>query len=238
MHYATYFKTGQKILLRTVSQGLEPKLFEEITVHMERCGVDYFDLSLPYEPDDDAPLFGSETEFHLVSDAYGLGVQLTGHFLTQLSQTMIRIRPHDDLQVFSRRQYPRIDMSAKIYCVRGKGSLRTWQARWRAALKGVAEGNVPPLLVTLRPNLSASGLRIPLREPVTPAELCLVYLDPGDAKPPVCALCETVWTGKSSSDEELPTGLRFVSILAADQERLAAIVLAELKRQGGTAAAG
>jgi hypothetical protein len=173
--------------------------------------------------------------FSLLAEAFGLGIQMTGDFVGIVGNGVIRIRPHGNMEVFSRREYPRVEVSTGVHCMRGKWTLRTGRSRWHAAVKTIEQDSgvsAQRHLVRLPVNLSAGGIRLSLKGPVQSSELCLVLIDPADKQLPICALCEVAWTGNPDEHELLPVGLRFVNILQDDRKRIDSYVREQLKLQG------
>lgn len=234
MSYSKYFKSGQEVLLLNMSED-SPKQTESITSHLLRCTDTHIDLTLPYAVADihDIP-FAPGTKFCLLSNALGLGIQLTGHLQEVVGRSVIRIKPHDALEVFGRRKFLRAELTVGVFCKRGPGTLRTYRTQWNAALKSLAAGTAfPPGFSPARvtANVSAGGIAITLSPPAAIAELCLVLLDILDGGQPIIALCEVMWTEMTNSGQQT-AGLRFAQVLKADQERINNKVMDELKRQG------
>lgn len=234
MNYSKYFKSGQEILLLNLTEDI-PKRTETITAYLLRCTDDFFDLTLPYNVNDsnDFP-FDMGTTFRLLSNALGLGIQLTVQLKELVSRSVIRVTPNAEMEVFGRRKFLRADMTVGVYCKRGAGTLRAYRSQWNAAMKSLAAGTAfPPGFSPARVeiNLSAGGLALQLTPPAATAELCIVLIDLADGEPPVIALCEVVWIEMGESGKQT-SGLRFVEIMKADQERINKIVIEELKKQG------
>ena len=148
--------------------------------------------------------------------------------------SILRIRPNDDLEVFSRRAYPRVDLTSTALVLRGVGSLTACRKHWNAATRALAAGKgIPPNLTPrqMKINLSAGGLALPLAPPVREAELCLVYLALDTGKLALWTGCEVAWT-QTANDGVQANGLRFVAIMANDRTRLNDYVCGELRRQG------
>lgn len=234
MSYSKYFKSGQEIVLLNQTET-SPKWTETISANLLRCTDEYIDLTLPYPITDtqDIP-FAQGTQFCLLSNALGLGIQLTGHLQEIVGRSVIRITPHDDMEVFGRRKFLRADMNVGVFCKRGPGTLRTYRTQWNAALKSLAAGTAfPPGFspAKIEVNLSAGGVAIPLSPPAAIADLCLILLDIYDGGQPIIALCEVVWAEMTESGQQT-AGLRFAQIMKADQERINNKVMDELKKQG------
>lgn len=212
-----------------------PKRTETITAYLLRCTDDFFDLTLPYNVNDgnDFP-FEMGTTFCLLSNALGLGIQLTAKLQELVGRSVIRVTPNGDMEVFGRRKFLRSDITVGIFCKRGPGTLRSYRTQWNAAIKSLAAGTaIPPGFSPARVeiNLSAGGLAMHLSPQAAIAELCIVLLELGDGNQPVIALCEVVWLEMGESGKQM-SGLRFVEIMKTDQERINNVVIEELKKQG------
>ena len=235
MHYDRYFKPRQKILLHVLNSGEEHHRSEVATAQVVACGADLIELLLPYPVHQgEGEVFAPGHRFELMAECYGMGLRLTGEVLDGGNGTTLRIRPNDDLEVFSRRSHPRIDLTANAIVLRGVGSLTACRKHWNAATRALAAGKgIPPNLTPrqMKINLSAGGLALPLAPPVREAELCLVYLALDTGKLALWTGCEVAWT-QTTNDGVQATGLRFVAIMASDRTRLNDYVCGELKRQG------
>ncbi|HEY6838926.1 MAG TPA: PilZ domain-containing protein [Geobacteraceae bacterium] len=234
MNYARYLKPRQKIQLLSVISG-EHARSEVTTAYVIGCDDERIDLSLPYPLHDaDGAPFAPGQEFVIMSDCFGMGLRLSATLEAYGKDATVRLIPRHDLQIFSRRAYPRADVMATVCCMRGKAPLRLFQKHWTAAVKQLAAGKGHPgtgRVKRLTINLSAGGISIPLEAPVREAELCLVFieLDPGLT---LWTVGEVVWT-KPVENGLQSTGLRFVEITASDQEKVNAFVVSVLQRQGG-----
>lgn len=233
MNCSKYFKSGQEILLLNLTDD-QPKRIETVTGHLLRCADDFIDVTLPYAVSDsqDFP-FERGTPFCILSNALGMGIQITGHLQEVVGRSVIRVSTHGDMEVFGRRKFLRADMTVGVFCKRGPGTLRAYRAQWNAALKAVAAGTAfPPGFspARIQVNLSAGGIAMPLTPPAAVAELCLMLLDLNDGAP-IVTLCEVMWVDATGTGKPV-TGLRFAQIMKADQERINNRVMDELKKQG------
>ncbi|HEY6007944.1 MAG TPA: PilZ domain-containing protein [Geobacteraceae bacterium] len=235
MHYDRYFKPRQKILLHLLDSGEEGRRSVVPTAEVRVCGADHIELALPYPVrQGEGEPFAPGQHFELMADCFGMGLRVTGVVLEGGSDTILRIRPNDDLEVFSRRAYPRVDLTTTALVLRGVGTLASCRKHWGNATRAMAAGKgLPPNLnpQPMRLNLSAGGLALPLAPPVREAELCLVYLELDNRKLTLWAGCEVAWT-KAASDGPQSTGLRFVAIMTDDRTRLNSFVCDELRRLG------
>lgn len=241
MNYAKYLKPRQKVQLLTVIPAGEPARFELTTAFVIGCDDDRIDISLPYPlHDGDGAPFAPGQEFIIMSDCFGMGLKLSATLVSYGKDATVTLRPRHNLEIFSRRAYPRADVIATVCCMRGKAPLRMFQKHWSAAVKQLAAGKGHPgtgRVKRLTINLSAGGISIPLEAPVREAELCLVFLELEPGVLSLWTVCEVVWT-KPPENGTQATGLRFVEITAPDQEKVNAFVVNLLHRLGSDVETG
>ena len=234
MDYTKYFKSKQQVLLKTLTEA-NPLRSEVFTAYLVRCCADFFEMELPYTfRNGSDQLFGAGTKICLLSDAFGMGVQLTGHFHSRTGETTFRITPHDDLVLFCRRKHCRVDIQAELFCKWGGRNLDALRGSWIASVHATEAGSpFPNSIIPVRReiNLSAGGLAIHPDSAISMGEFSLMMLILPDGTPPVWIIGEVVWTRTEETVEPL-AGLRFVEIMTADQERINMFVLNELKAQG------
>jgi c-di-GMP-binding flagellar brake protein YcgR len=225
MSFARYFKPGQKVLLRVMEP---PGRFEALTASFQEEGSDYFDLALPYHSEGGETYpFAPEMPLELMSDHLGLGVRLTCRFREQRNGNLIRVGITGGLQIFQRRQYRRVDATAGLRYTKGRGTLRSFREQWEKnsrILEATKDFSKLPPFPRTRINLSTGGMRFEIRAPVEVADLCLILLQLDPNARPFCILAEVVWLAEQQVDDRRAAGMRFVSILEADQKRLEAFV--------------
>lgn len=224
MLYQRYFKNGQRLLLTALEQPGGDGRTEILTATMEGGEDDVYILSLPYSDDatEQYP-FCTGMAFELSSEALGLGIRVSASVKEKIDGKRIALKINPDLQMFQRRNRPRIDCQLGIRFTRGQGSLKALRATWEKNVKVLQNRNAPISLEgfsTCQLNLSSGGIRFSLRAPVTEAEICLMLIDLKDDMPPICALAEVVWTNPGQDETIISTGMRFINILAADQKRI------------------
>lgn len=225
MIYQRYFKNGQRLLLTSRASEQGEGRVELLTGFMDGGEDDTFILALPYSQDaaDQFP-FAEGMPFEISSEALGLGIRVSSTFEKKIDGRRIALKIKPDLQMFQRRGSPRLDCKLGIRFTRGQGALKSLRTTWE---KNVAVLRRPNAQVgldgfnTCQVNISAGGIRFPLRAPVSSSELCLMLIDLGDKKVPVCALAEIIWTRPEDQDENIiSTGMRFINILEEDQKRI------------------
>jgi c-di-GMP-binding flagellar brake protein YcgR len=197
MRYSKYFKSEQKIFLRSLTADATSGRLDALTVYFHEEHGDYFDLLLPYQTREEENFpFSPEMPFEILSDAMGLGVRLTGNFVEQRRQDLIRLRMNNDLQIFQRRLASRLDVTV-----------------------GLRYTKIPPFPRT-RVNLSNGGIRFQIKPPIRIADLCLLLLKLEENEAPLCALAEVVWLDEEEVQGRRCAGMQFLSILEADQKRI------------------
>ena len=231
MNYQRYFKSGQKILL-TALNNTEDARTELLTGEIFSSENDEFVITLPYSDDaaDQYP-FTPAMPFKISSEVMGLGVRLTAEFVKKIDGKKIALSVHSDLQMFQRRNSPRTDCKIGIRFTRGQGALKALRSTWEKNIKILKSPDAPLIFEGFKPchvNLSSGGIRFNLRPPAQPAELCLILLNLDDGMTPICTLAEIVWTRPENDETVIVSGMRFISILEADQQRISKFI----KQQG------
>jgi len=224
MLYQRYFKNGQRLLLTPLDLPSGHGRTELLTAFMDGGNDDVFILSLPYSDDatEQYP-FREGMSFEVSSEALGLGIRVTGHIEQKIDGKRLALKINPDLQMFQRRNQPRADCQLGIRFTRGQGALKTLRTTWEKNIQVLQSPNSPISMEGFnlcQINLSAGGIRFALRAPVSEAELCLMLIDIKDQKPPICALAEVVWIRPEQDETILSSGMRFINILEADQERI------------------
>ncbi len=220
MQFSRFYKNGQKIILRALDGSAAAGSFDSLTAYLQESSADHFDLLLPYDSSEGENYpFTPQMSFELLSDSMGLGLRMSATFKEQLGNDRVRLAINSDAQVFQRRQYRRLDLTAGLRYTRGRGKLRSFREQWQKNLQILAKGESARLnrFPRANVNLSAGGIRFSLKAPVEMADLCLLLLEL-DALAPICALAEVVWVQDKVVDERQVAGLRFINILESDQQ--------------------
>ncbi|MBE9486966.1 MAG: PilZ domain-containing protein [Desulfuromonadales bacterium] len=224
MIYQRYFKTGQQVLLTALDQRIDVVCTELLTASIAGGNSESFFLTLPYSENatDQFP-FTAGMKFEISSEALGLGVRLTGQFDKKIDGKIISLKVNPDLQMFQRRGKPRIDCEIGLRFTRGRGIMKTLRATWEKNIRLLHSPDAPLIFEGFKPckiNLSSAGIRLNLRAPASPTELCLILLNLEDGKAPICALAEIAWTRPEQEETVIVSGMRFINILAEDQARI------------------
>lgn len=240
MSYGRYFPTGQKTFLRRVFAEGQRTALDTITGYVTGTGVNHVDFSLPYGSDaaNDYP-FEPGMRFELLCDNKGMGLRLQASFRERLSSRDIRLQFEGNLEFISRRQYRRVDVTAWVGIKRGSGQLAEMRRAWEESLQQLQAGVSAARLTEFQKypiNLAGGGMRLPVKAPVNPAELFLVFLSIGDKGGIICAMAEVIWAGNPEPDGTQSAGLRFLNILENDQARIDKVVnelFRRLEQAGG-----
>jgi c-di-GMP-binding flagellar brake protein YcgR len=232
MNYARYFKTGQKVFLINISPDRRADLFESLSGVIAECGEHHFHLTFPYLSSSSGVFsFREGMYFKVTSETFGVGVQLSARYEGARADGSCRFSPTGDLELFQRRQIPRIDLALSLSAEQRPGSPAELQEEWDRRMSAGREGGVETShLVRCAVNLSAGGIRFETVGTVAVADLHLVDIDIEDGEAPLCAVAETVWVRQEG--DATVCGNRFIRILKRDQDRLVRLIVDRLGSQG------
>jgi hypothetical protein len=137
------------------------------------------------------------------------------------------------LEMFQRRVVPRVELSVRIFQLKGNFPLSFFRKEWKRVMDYLHKNGVLPGLVLQETwiNLSAGGIRLTVDANNRPTPLSMFFIALDDALP-VCALAETVW--EKRVDDEIHCGFRFIHILKSDQERINNCISDYIRKNGGT----
>lgn len=228
MPLARYFKQGQKILLHTRNPEILPGRREALSVFLHNLGPGYLDLLLPYgsQKGEEYP-FASEMPLEIHSETMGLGIRLSGTFHRRRGSSLIRVKVQNDLRLFQRSISPRLDLRTGLRYTRGRGTLRSFRDQWEKnvqILNATSDHSKIPPFPNCQLNLSSGGIRFSLTSSPEIADLCLLLLDLGNDGGPICTLAEVVWVKGESGGSRHTAGMRFISILESDQQKIDRLV--------------
>lgn len=235
MNYARYFSKDQKVFLINISSDREQEHFEALNGFIVDCGGDFFDVGFSYGASgDEIFAFREGMLFKMSSESFGVGVQLSAEFVGKQRNGIFRFKPTGNMELFQRRQVPRMDLTLPICTVRKQLPPGELLIEWKRLVKYVQKSGAPPQISFVkRPiNLSAGGVRFEISTASTVSDLRIIFVDLEDSLPPICAIAEVVWVGQSETEEEILCGNRFINILKADQQRLVNYVVDHLKAKG------
>jgi hypothetical protein len=227
MQYPKYFKSGQKILMRSLAA--EPGHFEALTVLYHDHGPGFVELALPYraKAGEEFP-FTPEMPFELLSDRLSLGLRITGKFIEYTAENRrIRVAITSDLQIFQRRYHKRLDTNVGLRYTRGQGTLRSFREQWQKNLVILQQGGDPSKIPAFPPckvNISPGGIRFAVKPPVETSDLCILLMQLETGQMPICAVAEVVWMAEPESEERRTVGMQFINILESDRKQIEKVV--------------
>lgn len=223
MIHQRYFKNGQRILLTSLGKTDNGRI-DLLTAEVDGGSKTSFYLSLPYSDDaaDQYP-FSRGMPFEISSESMGLGIRVTGEFEKKLDGRRIEIKINSELQMFQRRNTQRLDCKIGIRFTRSQGALKALRNTWEKNIELLHSPDAPLIFEGFKPchvNLSSGGIRFNLRPPANSAELCLLLINLDDGQIPICTLAEIIWTRPELDETIIASGMRYINILEADQQRI------------------
>lgn len=224
MNYNRYFSRGQKVYLINISQTRDESVYESLSASVVNSNDSGITIKAPYR------LFSAEAapleagmQFKLSTESFGVGVQLRAELVASPAAEILELKPMGQMEIYQRRQMPRVDVSLPFLHVLQKSSLAAFKREWRRVVTDLRQPTPPRLkLLETKVNISAGGIRFELDTQPTP--LAIVVIDLQDGAAPVCAVAELAWHKTREEDGREICGHRFLEILKEDQARLAALV--------------
>jgi hypothetical protein len=222
--YTRYFLPGQKILLKTFRSHQDSPRIEAVTTRLISYDAGTLELSLIHPWQADEPFFAAKDEqVEIISERYGLGLRSTVSFQGIHDGKLIRLKPHHDLSLFRVRPKPRINTHIGIQHFSAKTGSSIFYRKWTQQidrLENLSSANSAPMLPLGEVNLSSTGIRATLKNPVTNHDLCLLMMELQPDEKPICTVAEVVWTSSLGGPQNRLAGLQFLNILHSDQERI------------------
>jgi PilZ domain len=236
--FSRYFAKNQRAYLINISEGRHREQYESLSGTIVSCSGASIALQIPYatgqECQETCP---RQTTYKLTSESMGGGIQIMADLVRVTARNVFHLRLHGRLEMYQRRQTPRIDTTIKAFQIRRDTSLAIYRKEFGRIMDGMkSKGIRPSLKLQEAPiNLSAAGMRIAIEalEPVSP--LSMFFLDLHADQPLVCAVAELVWNRHEK--DKLLCGYRFMQIHKADQERIIRYVQSIQKQLGIAASA-
>jgi hypothetical protein len=236
--FSRYFTLKQRAYLINISEERDRDQFESLGGVIVSCNRDSIALQIPYAVGQAPEKSPVRTTYKLTSESMGHGFQIMADLIEIAANNIFHLKLHGGLEMYQRRQTPRIDTTLNVFQIRRDTSLAVYRKEFKRIMDGMkAHGTRPSISMQATPvNLSAGGIRIAIEavEPASPLSMFFLDLDAG--QPLVCAVAETVWV--RNDKETHVCGYRFVQISKADQERVGRYVQSLQKDQGVTTSAG
>lgn len=233
--YSRYFSSGQKLQVQTLRNDNLPTRRESINALFANYELGYFDITLPQDwPVSDDSLFSGGRSLEIVSEKYGLWLKSTASFHSQPADKLIRLRMNNDLCLFRHRPKERVETRIGLRYSTPRGNLATSHRQWRQQidkLTSTATALTVPSFARGQVNLSASGIRMSLQDPIKKNDLCLLMLALDEASEPICTLSEIIWTAPNDQGNGTKAGMQFLNILEKDQQRIEQFVKQNMPRK-------
>jgi c-di-GMP-binding flagellar brake protein YcgR len=170
--------------------------------------------------------------YKLTSESMGDGIQIIADLVSVTANNVFHLKLQGSLEMYQRRQSPRIDTTIKEFQIRRDTSLAVYRKEFKRIMDAMcAKGIRPNLKLEDAPvNLSVGGLRIAVETQEQVSPLSMFFLDLDAGRPLVCAVAELVW--KRHVKDKLVCGYRFMQINKSDQERISRFVQSFQKERG------
>lgn len=236
--FSRYFAVKQRAYLINMSEGRNREQYESLSGTIVSCSGDSITLQIPYATGQENPETSTQqTTYKISSESMGDGIQIMADLVRVTADNVFHLKLHGSLEMYQRRQTPRIDITLKVFQIRRDTSLTVYRKEFKRIMDGMkTKGIRPNLKLQETPiNLSAGGLCITIeaQEPVSP--LSMFFLDLNADLPLVCAVAELVWDRREK--DTLVCGYRFMQIHKSDQERVSRYVQSIQKDRGIVASA-
>jgi c-di-GMP-binding flagellar brake protein YcgR len=167
----------------------------------------------------------------------GSGIQIMADLVRVTASNVFHLKLHGNMEMYQRRQMPRINTTIKLFQIRRDASLTIYRKEFSRIMHTMtSKGIRPNLKLQEAPiNLGAGGICIAIEVPEPVSPLSMFFLDLNASQPLVCAVAEIVWNRHEK--DKLVCGYRFIQIHKADQDRISRYVLSIQKKRGVAASA-
>jgi c-di-GMP-binding flagellar brake protein YcgR len=236
--FSRYFALKQRAYLINISEERDREQYESLSgIIVDRSG-DSIALQIPYATEQEFSENGTQqTTYKLTSESMGGGIQMIADLVSVTADNIFHLRLRGNLEMYQRRQTPRVDTTLKLFQLRRDASLSVYRKEFRRILNYVKTQGLPPGLKLQETsiNLSAGGMCIAIETTESISPLSMIFIELDDGQPPVCTVAEMVWN--RHEEGKRMSGHRFVQIRKADQERINRYVLSLQKDLGINASA-
>ncbi|MBK5274293.1 MAG: PilZ domain-containing protein [Desulfuromonadales bacterium] len=234
--FGKYFALKQRAYLINISEERDREQYESLSGTIVSSSGNSIALQIPYATEQASPDNGTQqTTFKLTSEFMGSGIQIMADLDKVTANNVFHLSLRNGLEMYQRREKPRVDVTIKIFQIRRDSSLAVYRKEFKRIMDSMKTLGVRPTLTLQESsiNISAGGMRtaIEASEPISP--LSMFFLELAEDQPLVCAVAELVWSRRE--EEKLLCGYRFVQIRKSDQERISRYVMSRYKNQGITA---
>lgn len=227
-----YFNIKQKAFLINMNENRDRETYESLSGIIVGRSGDSVALQIPYPTDYASQVSQARKHtFKLNTEAMGNGIQVIADLVRVEAGNILHLKLRSNLEMYQRRQVPRIDTTVKLYQVQRNTSLDAYRKEFLRISDQLGRQGVPANLQMRDAviNLGVGGVRITGEAKSSPYALSLFLLEFDDHDIPVCALGDLVWD-RLEKDTRM-CGYRFILVSKADQERINSFIQAERKKQ-------
>ncbi len=227
-----YFNIKQRVFLINVSENRDLELYESLSGTVVGRSADSIALQIPYPTEYTSPVNESQKHmFKLATEAMGNGIQVLSDVIKVEPGNVFHLKLRGDLEMYQRRQVPRIDTTVKLFQIQRNSSLDIYRREFLRIRAQILNQGVPSGLVMrdAAVNLGVGGIRIECEAKIHPSLLSMLFVRLCDNEIPVCALGELVWS--HVENDVRMCGYRFIQISKADQERIRSYIMVVQKQR-------
>jgi hypothetical protein len=227
-----YFNHKQKVFLINVSENRDQELYESLSGAIVGRTRNSIALQIPYPTEYTSPANESRKHtFKLTSEAMGNGIQAIADLIRVESGNIFHLRLLSNIEMYQRRQVPRIDTTIKLFQIQRNSSLDVYRKEFLRIRAQIMSQGVPTNLAMQDAaiNLGVGGIRVECEARVNPSLLSMFFIGLNDNEIPVYALGDLVWS-RLENDMRM-CGYRFIQISKTDQERINSYIQLLRKKQ-------
>lgn len=231
--FGRYFSVKQRAYLINISEERNREQFESLSGTVISCKGTSIALQIPYAIGQECPeAHPGQIAYKITSESMGSGIQIMADLVRIAPNNVFHLNLHGAMEMYQRRQMPRIDINLNVFQIRRDASLAIYRKEFKRIMDTMsAKGIRPNIKLQETPvNLSAGGIRISTDALENAPPLSMFFLDIDAAQPLVCAVAELVWHRHEGN--RLACGYRFMQIQKTDQERLSRYVQSIQKNRG------
>jgi hypothetical protein len=233
--FGRYFPVKQRVYLINISVERDKEQYESLSGTVVSCKGTTIALQIPYATGQVCPeACPRQITYKITSEAMGSGIQIMADLVSVTPSNVFHLNLHGAMEMYQRRQMPRIDINLNVFQIRREASLAIYRKEFKRIMDTMnSKGIRPNLKLQESPiNLSAGGIRIAIDALENPSPLSMFFLDLDAGQPLACAVAELVWNRHEK--DKLVCGYRFMQIQKTDQERISRYVQSIQKERGIT----
>lgn len=216
-----YFNLKQRAYLINVSEHRDREQYESLSGVIVGRGDNSIALKIPYHTDYGVPgNQGGKYSFKVNTEVMGNGIQVIADLLRVETGNIFHLGLRSNLEMYQRRQAPRIDAPVQLYQIQRNTSLDVYRREFAKIADQIRRQGIPENLAMREAtvNVGMGGIRLLFEVKENPSQLSLFILRFQEDDMPICALAELVWE-RLEKDSRV-CGYRFIQISKTDQERI------------------